>query len=145
MIEIQLIDASQTYKLRKTILRPKQSIEDCKYSSDYEKNSFHLGAFLHNELISIASFSHESHPSLQGDHHYRLRGMATVPAFQKQCVGSSLIHSAEEILQKCQAQILWCNARITVTDYYSRLGFQGYGEIFDLPPIGPHKVMYKSL
>ncbi|PFD96710.1 N-acetyltransferase [Bacillus sp. AFS023182] len=145
MVTIRCIDASETYELRQKILRPTQQLEDCKYPSDYETNSFHLGAFLHAELISIASFSAESEPSLQGNNHYRLRGMATMPSFRKQHAGSSLIQQAEVMLKEREAELLWCNARITVTDYYKRLGFLEHGEIFDIHPIGLHKLMYKTL
>ncbi|WP_459502434.1 GNAT family N-acetyltransferase [Bacillus sp. C1] len=145
MIIITQIDPSETYALRQNILRPNQQLGDCKYISDYEINSFHLGAFLNEELISIASFSSEVEPSLQGRNHYRLRGMATVPTFRKQHAGSSLIQQATAILQERQVEILWCNARITVADYYKRLGFLEHGEIFDIHPIGLHKLMYKTL
>jgi len=64
MVTIKCIDASETYELRQKILRPTQQLDDCKYPSDYETNSFHLGAFLNDELISIASFSHEIPPFL---------------------------------------------------------------------------------
>ncbi|MGG2067144.1 GNAT family N-acetyltransferase [Bacillus sp. S14(2024)] len=145
MIEIKRIDCSQTYALRHEILRPNQSLEDCRYTSDNEENTFHLGAFMDDKLISIASFSYEIHPSLGEGIHYRLRGMATEQNFRKQHAGSTLIHSAEAILAERHAQLLWCNARITVANYYTRLGFQEYGEIFDIPPIGLHKLMYKIL
>ena len=144
-MKIKHIDASETYAIRQQILRPNQNLEDCKYPADYETNSFHLGAFLDNELISIATFSHEIHPSLQGNHHYRLRGMATIPTFRKQRAGSSLIKYEEVILKKRQAALLWCNARITVTDYYKRLEFHAHDEMFDIHPIGLHQLMYKIL
>lgn len=144
-MQIKHIDASETYAIRQQILRPNQNLEDCKYPADYETNSFHLGAFLDDELISIATFSHEIHLSLQGNHHYRLRGMATVPIFRKQHAGSSLITHAETILKERHTTVLWCNARITVADYYKRLGFLEHGKVFDIDPIGPHRLMYKEI
>ncbi|MGE7868150.1 GNAT family N-acetyltransferase [Bacillus paramycoides] len=145
MITVKHIDASETYLLRQTILRPNQPLEDCKYSSDYEIDTFHLGAFLHEELISIASFSKEIHPDLQTGIHYRLRGMATLPNFRNQHAGGSLIHKAIQVLRERKANILWCNGRITVTDYYKRIGFHEHGEIFEIDPLGLHKVMYKEI
>ena len=58
--------------------------------------------------------------------------MATLPEFRNNHAGSSLIQNAEQILQERQANMLWCNGRITVTDYYKRLGFQEHGEILKL-------------
>lgn len=145
MITIKHIDASETYLFRQMILRPNQPLEDCKYPSDYETDSFYLGAFINDELISIASFSKEIYPDLQNGIHYRLRGMATLPTFRNQRAGSSLIQRAEQILQDRNANILWCNGRITVTNYYKLLGFLEHGEIFEIDTLGLHKVMYKEL
>lgn len=144
MITVKNIDGSETYVLRQKILRPSQTLADCKYPSDYETDSFHLGAFINDKLISIASFSKEIYPDLPTGIHYRLRGMATLPEFRNNHAGSSLIQKAEQILQERQANILWCNGRITVADYYKRLGFQEHGEIFEIEPIGLHKVLYKE-
>ncbi|MES5895772.1 MULTISPECIES: GNAT family N-acetyltransferase [Bacillus cereus group] len=145
MITVKYIDASETYVLRQKILRPSQTLADCKYSSDYKADTFHLGAFLNDELISIASFSKEIYPDLPTGVHYRLRGMATLPNFRNKHAGSSLIQKAEQVLQERKANILWCNGRITVTDYYKHLGFHEYGEIFEIEPIGLHKVLYKKI
>jgi len=71
--------------------------------------------------------------------------MATLPNFRNKRAGSSLIQKAEQILKERKANILWCNGRITVTDYYKRLDFQEHGEIFEIEPIGLHKVLYKKI
>jgi hypothetical protein len=54
MIIVKNIEGSETYVLRQKILRPNQTLADCKYPSDYETDTFHLGAFINDELISIA-------------------------------------------------------------------------------------------
>ncbi|PGO22240.1 GNAT family N-acetyltransferase [Bacillus cereus] len=145
MITVKHIDGSETYVLRHKVLRPNQLLADCKYPSDYEADTFHLGAFLNDKLISIASFSKELYPDLQTGIHYRLRGMATLPNFRNQRAGTFLIRKAEQILQERGASTLWCNGRITVTDYYKRLGFHEHGEIFEIDTLGLHKVMYKEI
>ncbi|MFE5129132.1 N-acetyltransferase, partial [Bacillus mobilis] len=43
MITVKNIEGSETYVLRQKILRPNQTLADCKYSSDYETDTFHLG------------------------------------------------------------------------------------------------------
>lgn len=82
MITVKNIDGSETYVLRQKILRPNQTLADCKYPSDYETDTFHLGAFINDQLISIASFSKEMHPDLQAGMHYRLRGMPHCLSFE---------------------------------------------------------------
>jgi len=45
MFEVKLIAPEMTYELRHNILRPHQSMEDCKYAMDYDEGAFHVGAF----------------------------------------------------------------------------------------------------
>lgn len=72
--------------------------------------------------------------------HYRLRGMATLPEFRNNHAGSSLIQKAEQILQERQANILWCNGRVTVANYYKRLGFGEHGKSLKSNRCGLHKI-----
>ncbi|WP_408010452.1 GNAT family N-acetyltransferase [Pseudalkalibacillus sp. A8] len=141
MLKIQLINPEDTYELRQKILRP----EECKYEDDFTDEAFHLGAFSGENLISIASFYKENHSLIKGGNHYRLRGMATLEAFRNKQAGRSLIEFAEKELSRRDADVWWCNARTTVSGYYEKMGLQAIGEVFDIEPIGPHKLMYKVL
>lgn len=127
------------------ILRPHQSIEQCKYEEDHAKGSFHLGAFFEGKLISIASFSPQIQPLITESPAYRLRGMATLVGYRDQKGGSTLIKHAEEKLAENGVQAVWCNARSHVKGYYSKLGWDELGEPFEIPGIGTHIVMYKTL
>ena len=91
MVTIKLIHSEDTYSIRHKVLRPNQTINDCKYDSDEDEDTFHLGAFKDDQLISIGSFYLESHPELPGKDQYRLRGMATLKEFRNLQAGSKLI------------------------------------------------------
>lgn len=145
MLQIKEISPEETYGIRHKVLRPQQTIEDCKFEGDQSKGSFHLGAYLDQKLVSIASFYIERHPEIDGVLQYRLRGMATLEEYRKEKAGSSLLKRAEEIMLDHGADAWWCNARTGVAGYYKKQGLKENGEIFDLPPIGPHIVMYKNL
>jgi predicted GNAT family N-acyltransferase len=110
-----------------------------------KSDTIHLGAFLNGQLVSIASFFHEKSDSFSFQNQYRLRGMATLPAFRNQKAGSSLISKAEEIMKEKKAELWWCNARTTVSNYYLKLGLKIEGDVFDIHPIGPHLLMWKKL
>ncbi len=142
---ITFIEPEETYELRHKILRPNQTIEDCKYPADSLTDTIHLGAFVDGSLISVASFFKETHADLDEKVHYRLRGMATMVSHRGQQAGSSLIQFAEDYLKKKQVTYWWCNARTSVLGYYERFGMRVLGEVFDIPPIGPHVLMVKSL
>lgn len=142
---IKEIDANSTYQLRHKILRPNQTIDDCKYPLDLEDETIHLGAFINDKIISIASFFFEKNENFKAQKQYRLRGMATLPSHRNQKAGSSLVKKAEEIMIKNNIDLWWCNARTTVSDYYAKLGLEILGDVFDIDPIGPHVLMYKVL
>ncbi|MCH5583980.1 GNAT family N-acetyltransferase [Shimazuella sp. AN120528] len=145
MLTIRHIKPSDTYHLRHTILRPNQSIEDCMYKGDEDDSTIHLGAFWEGKLISIGTFMQVSHPDLGGDFPYQLRGMATDPNYRRQKAGSTLMAHAESLLKENNCDLLWCNARYNVKDYYAHMGFQEHGDIFEIEPIGLHVVMFKNL
>ncbi|MGG4420277.1 GNAT family N-acetyltransferase [Bacillus subtilis] len=145
MLEVKTISAEDTYEIRHRILRPHQSIEQCKYEEDHAKGSFHLGAFFEGKLISIASFFPQNQPLITESPAYRLRGMATLEGYRDQKGGSTLIKHEEEKLAENGVQAVWCNARSHVKGYYSKLGWEELGEPFEIPGIGTHIVMYKTL
>ncbi len=144
-MEFRRINPEETYSIRHRVLRPNQTLEDCKYSSDFETDSFHLGAFLDHQLISVASFYQEVNPALSGEIQFRLRGMATLADFRGRKIGSGLFFKGLKIIRKRKSDAFWCNARITVSDFYQSLGMDEMGGIFDIHPIGPHKLMYMYL
>lgn len=145
-MDIQKISAEQTLDLRSRILRPGQPLELCKYAEDHLPTTFHLGVFLENKIICNGTFIQQSHPDYSvAKYPYRLRGMATDFAFQKKGLGSLLLNAAQKELIQQQCDFLWFNARVSAEKFYLKLGFEVNDTIFDIPTIGPHKVMYKWL
>jgi predicted N-acetyltransferase YhbS len=145
MLHIRQIPACETYPMRHTILRPHQSFEACIYQGDEEETTFHLGAFSEGKLISIGTFLKVSSPKFDGVFQYQLRGMATDPQYRRQKAGSALMAEAEKLLRAKDVNLLWCNARLGVKDYYTHIGFTQVGDVFEIEPIGPHVIMYKNL
>ncbi|MED3553651.1 GNAT family N-acetyltransferase [Cytobacillus praedii] len=145
MIEIRKIEPEMTYSIRHCVLRPHQLMDECKYETDHGAGAFHVGAFYQRELISIASFCIEKNPDFSSEMQYRLRGMATLEEFRKLGAGKSLISFAGSLIKGQGFDLLWCNGRTSVQEYYSKLGFEVHGEVFDYPPIGPHIIMVKHL
>lgn len=145
MIEIRTIEPEMTYSIRHSVLRPHQLMDECKYETDHGAGAFHVGAFYQRELISIASFCIEKNSDFSSEIQYRLRGMATLEEFRKLGAGKSLISFAESLIKGQGFDLLWCKGRTSVQEYYSKLGFEVHGEVFDYPPIGPHIIMVKHL
>lgn len=145
MFEVKLINPEMTYGIRNSVLRPHQEIKDCKYDTDNENYAFHIGAFYQGKLISVASFCLEKHPYFPIKKQYRLRAMATLDNFRNLGAGRSVVNYAENLIKEQDICFLWCKGRTAVQEYYSKLGFKAYGDVFDYPPIGPHIIMYKKL
>lgn len=144
-MDIKQINPEDTYEIRHKVLRPDQPLETCQYEEDHLPGAFHLGVFHEGDLVSIASFYQERHPSFEDEVQYRLRGMATLEEYRRKKFGSSLLRHAEEILKKKNTGLLWCNARVPVSDYYTNFGFRESGKVFVSHSTGAHIVMYKIL
>jgi len=145
MIEIRKVSPEMTYPLRHRILRPSQPIEESMYDSDHKEGTFHVGAFSEDKLISVATFIPDSNPAFTAKKQYRLRQMATLENYRKKGAGSAIVQYAEEYIRELGIHVLWCKGRTSVQEYYRKMGFEAYGEVFDYPPIGPHIIMYKEL
>lgn len=146
---IQLISPEQTYHLRHKVLRPHQNFDAVKYADDFSADAFHVGALIDGRIVGIATFAREIHAPVEKIHPsknpYRLRGMATDFDFHGQGIGAAVMHFSFAQLRERQCDLLWCNARKIAFPFYEKLDFKYIGEMFEMPDIGPHKVMYKPL
>ncbi len=146
MHEIRFVKAHQCLELRSKVLRPNQPIDVCHYPEDSHKDSFHLGYFIDQKMIGNGTFLPNANPDFSTSiNPYRLRGMAVDPTHQGQNIGTKILLRSLDILQEKQADLIWFNARESAFGFYQKNGFLFHGRIFDIPTIGPHKVMYKHL
>lgn len=143
MTRISKIKAEDTYKLRKAVLRQGMTLSH-KMDGDHKVDTVHLGLFESDLLVCIASFMKSSRDDFKGTQ-YQLRGMGTSKAFQGKGYGTMLMKKAEKLLTSKGAEVIWCNARVNALDFYRKLGYEIRGEVFDVPQVGPHFVMFKKL
>jgi len=143
MKSIRNIRAEDTYEIRKQELRKNVSLSH-KMKGDHDPDTLHLGMFLNEDLIGIASFMRASLSDFKGSQ-YQLRGMATAEAYQGRGYGRELLKAAEALLQKRGIEVLWCNARVVALDFYRKLGYTSLGNAFEVPEIGMHYRMFKKL
>lgn len=123
------------------MLRPHGTLEDCIFQGDSDELTFHLGAFVDQKLVSVASFYFERNAIFTEPYQYRLRGMATLTEFQGQGLSSALLRTAFPVIKQNQCTLLWCNAREKAMGFYTNVGFKPSGEIFSIPTVGPHMLM----
>ncbi len=143
MKTIREISAEETYPLRREELRKNVTLS-WKMQGDEEPETMHLGLFLDDELVSIASFMNSKLNDSETEQ-YQLRGMATAAAHQGQGYGQELLSSAESRLIQRGVGLLWCNARVVALEFYRKMGYEESGDPFELPQIGTHYKMFKKL
>lgn len=132
---IKFINADQALPLRNKVLRKHLSLEQCRLATDAA--GFHLGYFLEDQLVSIATFFEEDYLEM-GEGGYRLRGMATEPEQVGRGYGSAVIKFAIDELKKRGAAYIWCNARSSALGFYRKLNFQILSEEYEVSGIGGH-------
>lgn len=144
-IMIKFVSNSDILPIRNQVLREgRLTPDECRFPTDDLPGSFHLGYFHNEQLACVVSFHVQNYGEF-GDRGYQLRGMATVPEYQSQGLGSQLVNYAIDYLQQQQTDYIWCNARKKAMPFYERLGFRVVSAEFYVPGIGPHYAMYRSL
>ena len=148
---MEAITAAGTRPLRQRILRPHQAVETLVYPHDDDADALHAGAFVGDALVGTATIHREPPPASHFPTHaldpsaWRLRGMATVPEIRRRGCGAALVAACLAHAEAQGGTLVWCHARVVATSFYAGLGFAAHGEPFDLPDLGPHYVMSKTI
>ena len=146
MMTVRVIQAEDTRALRHQVLWPHiENVENCVIDIDNRVDAIHLGTFDGERLVSVGSLFEMRSDKLEHRFQYRLRAMATDPDFRGRSAGKILINKAVEILEGLNCEVLWCDARLHATGFYSSLGFKKLEEIYQVKNIGPHQFMWKEL
>ncbi|MGZ3777005.1 MAG: GNAT family N-acetyltransferase [Mucilaginibacter sp.] len=142
---IRFIPVEDTLAIRNDILRGgKLSLDECRFPGDESDGAFHLGYFDNDKLVCIATFHFKNHEGYLGKG-YQLRGMATLDEYRGRGIGNQLVNFAIVYLRGQKANYVWCNARKSALKFYGDLGFEVISDEFELPVIGPHRVLYLKI
>ena len=115
------------------------------FPGDFADSTIHLAGFADTTMIGIASFLLESHRDFTATRQYRLRQMATATHTHGSGYGKIILQTGLNILKEIGGDFIWCHARQAAFGFYEKLGFRFYGDTFDVPVIGQHKIMFKHL
>ena len=141
---IKFIAADQTLDLRSSGLREGLERSLCGFDGDNDEGSFHVGYFKDDQLVCIASFHKRAREGFSGVG-YQLRGMVTESSFQGKGIGNQLLNFSIVYLRGQKVNYIWCNARKIAYKFYQGIGFEFISEEFELPTIGPHRIMYLKI
>lgn len=137
---VRFISSQETLELRSKVLRNNRPVEDCVFPTDNVEGGFHLGCFVEDRLVSVASFFPNPYKG-QSTPGYQLRGMATAMEEFGKGYGAQLIDFALSQLPATKATHLWCNARTSAIGFYQKKGFELVSAEFEIEGVGPHYEM----
>jgi len=142
---IRFIPVEDVLPIRNAILRDgKLTLDQCRWPGDENPESFHLGYFVGDKLVCIATFQPKNHEGYAGKA-YQLRGMATIEKYRGRGFGNQLLNFGLVYLRGQKANYLWCNARKKALPFYINMGFEIISDEFEVPVIGPHYVLYVKI
>ncbi len=145
-IEIRFLDKEEVKVLRHAVLWPHlDNLDACAIEPDSLITTFHIGATKNSEIVGTSTLIAQKNKKFETPRQYRLRAMATAPSVRGEGVGAKIIEQIIKELKEREVELLWCDARIIATGFYERQSFETKGEIYQVPKIGPHKLMYKVL
>ncbi len=144
---IKEIKNSKTlWPLRNLVLWRHKILLDCGIEADLKRSTFHIGALdADDNVLGTSTYINQTNDNFTEIVQYRLRAMATHPSARGKGLGKEMIKKGIEKLRQKKAEIVWCDARIEATEFYSKMGFKVVGETYNVPEIGPHKLMYYKL
>jgi len=142
---VKKVSVEVVLPLRQKILRPGKPIDQCLFDGDRAKESFHLAVEENGQIIAVASYLPQSCSFSSAQNQYRLRGMAVSPDHRGKGLGRELFAAGIDCLKERKCLFLWFNARASALDFYRKSDCRLLSGAFQIPDIGPHYAMGKSL
>jgi ribosomal protein S18 acetylase RimI-like enzyme len=145
MHSIQKITSTETYPVRHIVLRAGKPIESCQFDGDELGSTHHFGYYLNNQIIGVISLFAIDNSHFITQKSFQIRGMAVLPAFQKQGIGETLVKEVEKFCTTQKADLIWFNARTSAVGFYQKMGYEIVGSEFEIKEVGPHFLMFKKI
>lgn len=143
---IKELDIKDIKHLRHQVLwQHKSSSDECVIEQDELETTFHIGAVKNGIVVGTSTFIVNIKNDFDTVSQYRLRAMATAKSVRREGLGRQMIDFVIKKLKQMNVELLWCDARLEATGFYNKMGFKTKGDIYNVPQIGPHKLMYIEL
>jgi len=77
---------------------------------------------------------------------WQVRGMATRGDLVRRGIGRALLaYTVAALDVEDGPRLLWCTARVEALGFWQREGWTVASDVFDIPDVGPHRVMRRVL
>lgn len=145
-MDLRTVTAADTADLRREVLRGGRPVA---LPGDSEQ-AFHLGAYDGTTLVGTGNVRREpapwaTDPQEAAGPAWRIRGMATAPAYRSRGVGTLVLEGLLAHVRADGGGLVWFNARTPAQRFYERAGFVTRGEPWEDPEIGPHVSMWAQI
>lgn len=142
--------AEEVRGLRHAVLRPGRPASEAFFAGDELDSTTHWTALdPGGKVAAVASLYEAVKPGARaGTRGWQLRGMASRPELRGKGFASAALKACIEWARASSAAApaeIWCNARESAEGFYLAHGFAREGEAFDIPTVGPHRVMSLQL
>lgn len=132
--------------LRKSILHPNGPVERVQYAADLSDETLHLAIFDENDqIIACGTMLMEDESERPSTSIGRIRGMAVNEAFQGKGLGAIILDGLIDVAIDRKVQIIWCNARTKILNFYFKRDFKSEGDEFITPGGIPHFKLIKTI
>ncbi|MGB3143663.1 MAG: GNAT family N-acetyltransferase [Maribacter sp.] len=115
MTNIVLLSTEETWPIRHKVMWPDHPIDFVKLPNDADGR--HFGLYLETDLVSVISIFTENNE-------VQFRKFATLQEYQGKGFGTRLLTEIMRIVAQEKVSKIWCNARITKTDFYGKFGMR---------------------
>lgn len=119
---IQQVHLNDCLKLRKEVLWPSATLQECTEEGDDQ--ALHFGYVKDQHIISCLSVFYRT-PT-----RYQIRKFATQTAYQNQGIGSYLFKNVLQELINKQIETVYLNARTTAVRFYEKFQFKAFDKEF---------------
>lgn len=130
-IEIRKTSLDEVLPIRHAVLWPDKPFEFVKVEGD--DAGIHFGLYQDAQLVTIISLFGEGEI-------LRFRKFATLPEFQNQGLGKQMILFVMDYAKEAGFKRIWCDARADALNFYERVGFEKFSEVFVKEGIDYYKI-----
>ena len=157
-VHVGQVPAPVVRALRHRVLRPGRPESESIYPEDLDPTTVHVAARVTGSVsgegtgqpravVAVGTALRAAlpwDPDMSGAG-WRVRGMATAPECRGRGLGTAVLDALVSAVAGAGATVVWCNARVPARRLYERAGFSVRGEEFDVPQLGPHLVMWRTV
>jgi len=118
-------DLNDCYKIRYEVFELEQKVPHELEFDDIDGNCGHAVVYTDNKEPAATARLID-----KGLGKYKIGRVATIKKFRKQGYGEAAMKLLMDKVEEMQGKEILIEAQLTATDFYKRLGFKEYGEVF---------------